>query len=112
MGVCGDLLVLEAVQNLVELSLVTVDRHGGALGVLGRGLGDLRGLPQLDQLVQGLVVDVVGLGGEDVDVRLSLLGLRVVLEDGQARLDAGAVQPGVVDDGRLCLLYTSDAADE
>ena len=100
MGLCLDLL-FEALQNLLELLLGAVDGHGGIAGGLQNGIGDLRVLPQLGQLVKGFVIGVVGAYGPDVDVGLSLGGVWVVLSDGGLRVNAGALEEGV------CLLYTS-----
>ena len=111
------LLLFDAIQNVLQLLSRTVNRNRGALGVLCDCVLDLLGVPDLGELRVLRVVSIFSLGDKDVDVRLCLRGVRVILEDGGIRVDAGAVQEGVIDNGRLtltvggrslsCLLYTS-----
>ena len=55
-------------------------------------------MPEFSQLLDGLVVCVFCADYESVDVRLCLRRVWIVLEDSQVRVNACAVQEGVVDD--------------
>src|SRR5699024_66730 len=92
------LCFFEAVQDFLQLFLSALYLNGSALGIFIDSSLDFWGVPEFSQLLDGLVVCVFCADYESVDVRLCLRRVWIVLEDSQVRVNACAVQEGVVDD--------------
>src|SRR5690606_24770707 len=90
---------LDAGEDLLELGgRVLLDDRGAARGLL-LGLDDLRGVRDLGELEQRLVVLVLGARDPHVDVGLRGVGVGVVLEQRLLGLEARVLDEVVVDDG-------------
>src|SRR5699024_3288286 len=92
------LCFFEAVQDFLQLFWGALYLNGSALGVFIDSSLDLWGVPEFSQLLDGLVVGVFCTDDESIDVRLCFWRVWIILEDSQVRIDARAVEEGVVND--------------